>query len=319
MPATTSTVINAEADSASNIVSQPVAISSSVTMVPDSITSQPEQVMAHPVVSVSSSTTVIAPAQTILVEATQSDVVSSPPRAQKRGRSDTNDSEDGDSKRFRTTEAPEASTSQEASTSIPIDDLEEPEPITIDEENDLNENIDDDDQEESAIPAVEVAPEVIDMTEDNNDDIDNEPVEILDDDQEDQPNHNESIEIGDEAPTVSTTVDLAPARSVPPPLEMIAGLSRPRSIPARIPTTPGIIHVTNDDDDDGCVPHTPTLVGTRSQHEGNQSLVSPAPQAIVSSGQRFHFFGENTENDHSVPGIITDAVSSTTETNLPEN
>ena len=154
------------------------------------------------------------------------------------------------------------------------------------------------------------------MTEDNNDDIENEPVEILDDEQEDQPNPNESMEIGEEAPTVSTTVDLAPARSVPPPLEMIAGLSRPRSIPARIPTTPGatylcshditcfkgIIHVTNDDDDDGCVPHTPTLVGTRSQHEGNQSLVSPAPQAVVSSGQRFHFFGENTENDHSVPG-----------------
>ncbi|CBY14543.1 unnamed protein product [Oikopleura dioica] len=317
MPAATPTVINAEADSASNIVSQPATISSSVTMVPDS--SQPEQLMAHPVVSVSSSTTVIAPAQTILVEATQSDIVSSPPRAQKRGRSDTNESEDGESKRFRATDAPEASTSQEASTSIPIDDLEEAEPITIDEENDLNENLDEDAQEESAIPAVEVAPEVIDMTEDNNDDIDNDPVEILDDEQEDQPNHNESMEIGDEAPTVSTTADLAPARSVPPPLEMITGLSRPRSIPARIPTTPGIIHVTNDDDDDGCVPHTPTLVGTRSQHEGNQSLVSPAPQAVVSSGQRFHFFGENTENDHSVPGIISDAVSSTTETNLPEN
>jgi len=108
-------------------------------MVPDS--SQPEQLMAHPVVSVSSSTTVIAPAQTILVEATQSDIVSSPPRAQKRGRSDTNESEDGESKRFRATDAPEASTSQEASTSIPIDDLEEAEPITIDEENDLNENV----------------------------------------------------------------------------------------------------------------------------------------------------------------------------------
>ena len=81
------------------------------------------------------------------------------------------------------------------------------------------------------------------MTEDNNDDIENEPVEILDDEQEDQPNPNESMEIGEEAPTVSTTVDLAPARSVPPPLEMIAGLSRPRSIPARIPTTPGATYL----------------------------------------------------------------------------
>ena len=95
----------------------------------------------------------------------------------------------------------------------------------------------------------------------------------------------------------------------------------------------GIIHVTNDDDDDGCVPHTPTLVGTRSQHEGNQALVSPAPQAVQSSGQRFHFFGENTDNDHSVPGTrlflktnrwtdclgLSEAVSSTTENNLQEN
>ena len=77
------------------------------------------------------------------------------------------------------------------------------------------------------------------MTEDNNDDIDNEPVEILDDEQDEQAAANESIEI-DDAPTVSTTVEVdPPVRSVPPPLEGITGLSRPRSIPARIPTTPG--------------------------------------------------------------------------------
>ena len=152
MPSSNSTVVNAEADSASNIVPQASSISSSVTMVPDS--SQPDQpVSTQPVVSqaVSSSTTVIAPAQTIQVESgpTQSDMVSSPPRAQKRGRSDTNDSEDGESKRFRinqeSQESQDASSSQEPSTSIPIDDLEEAEPaaepITIDEENDLNENV----------------------------------------------------------------------------------------------------------------------------------------------------------------------------------
>ena len=155
MPSSNSTVVNAEADSASNLVPQASSISSSVTMVPDS--SQPDEpimpVVTQPVVSqaVSSSTTVIAPAQTIQVESgpTQSDMISSPPRAQKRGRSDTNDSEDGESKRFRinqeSQESQDASSSQEPSTSIPIDDLEEAEPaaepITIDEENDLNENV----------------------------------------------------------------------------------------------------------------------------------------------------------------------------------
>jgi hypothetical protein len=68
----------------------------------------------------------------------------------------------------------------------------------------------------------------------------------------------------------------------------------------RIPTTPGII-MGNNDDEDGCVPRTPTLIGGRTHHEGNQALVSPAPQ-INQSTARFHFFGDNAENDHSVPG-----------------
>ena len=87
-------------------------------------------------------------------------------------------------------------------------------------------------------------------------------------------------------------------------------------MPSRIPTTPGIITGGNDDED-GSVPRTPTLLSGRGQHEGNQALVSPAPQ-MQQSGVRFHFFGDNADNDHSVPGT-SDGVSSTTENNPADN
>lgn len=78
-------------------------------------------------------------------------------------------------------------------------------------------------------------------------------------------------------------------------------LQQQRTIPSRIPTTPGIITAGNDDED-GCVPRTPTLLSGRGQHEGNQALVSPAPQ-LHQSGAVFSFFTHNQDNDHSVPGL----------------
>ena len=57
------------------------------------------------------------------------------------------------------------------------------------------------------------------------------------------------------------------------------------------------------DDEDGCVPRTPTLLSGRSQHDGNQALVSPAPQ-LHQTGAVFNFFSHNQDNDHSVPGLL---------------
>lgn len=108
----------------------------------------------------------------------------------------------------------------------------------------------------------------------------------------------------EDQPVPDSSVPFTQNRAIPPPLDHLpnnAHLRQQRTMPPRIPTTPGIITGGNDDED-GCVPRTPTLLSGRGQHEGNQALVSPAPQ-MQNSGVRFHFFGDNTDNDHSVPGI----------------
>ena len=48
------------------------------------------------------------------------------------------------------------------------------------------------------------------------------------------------IEIGEEQPVPDSSVQV-PVRSIPPPLDHMRHLQQQRTIPSRIPTTPGII------------------------------------------------------------------------------
>ena len=124
----------------------------------------------------------------------------------------------------------------------------------------------------------------------------------------------ESADIEEHAAPDSSGQVRDASRAIPPPLDHLHSVSavhtaqfvrqqhqRGTTMPTRIPTTPGIMTTGGNDDEDGCVPRTPTLLSGRGQHDGNQALVSPAPQ-LQQPGRAFHFFGDTADNDHSVPG-----------------